>query len=160
MHPLPAKVKRGITPERTRGQARNHSWNYLYGTLTFWIHFKSFAWSDICGSAYRQNVWTESIIKNPRWYKQHIYETVFHMTNVTERSHTSEIWILEVFFVVFRMMKIIILNKTERSVGRNTSNYACQIFCSKSNWNYVSLIFPPKDNCGQNNEQSECLLRP
>jgi hypothetical protein len=24
----------------------------------------------------------------------------------------------------------------------------------------VSLIFPPRDNRGQNNEQSECLIRP
>ena len=24
----------------------------------------------------------------------------------------------------------------------------------------ISLIFPPRDNRGQNNEQSECLLRP
>ncbi len=24
----------------------------------------------------------------------------------------------------------------------------------------LSLIFPPRDNRGQNNEQSECLLRP
>ena len=39
---------------------------------------------------------------------------------------------------------------------------ACQIFCSKSNGEtmHVSLIFPPQDNRGQNNEQSECLLRP
>jgi hypothetical protein len=73
---------------------------------------------------------------------------------------TSEIWIFEVIFVVFRLMKNIIFNKTESFVGRNTSNHASQIFCSKSNWNYVSLIFPPWDNRGQNNEQSECLLRP
>jgi len=57
-------------------------------------------------------------------------------------------------------MKNIIFNKTERFGGRNTSDHACQIFCSKSNWNYASLIFPPRDNRGQNNEQSECLLRP
>jgi len=57
-------------------------------------------------------------------------------------------------------MKNIIFNKTESFVGRNTSDHACQIFCSKSNWNYVSLIFHPRDNRGQNNEQSECLLRP
>ena len=28
-------------------------------------------------------------------------------------------------------MKNIIFNKTERFVGRNTSNHACEIFCSK-----------------------------
>jgi hypothetical protein len=56
-------------------------------------------------------------------------------------------------------MKNIISNKTESFVGRNTSENACQIFCSKSNWKNVSLIFPPRDNRGQNNEQSECLLR-
>jgi hypothetical protein len=26
--------------------------------------------------------------------------------------------------------------------------------------NYVSLIFPPRDNRGQYDEQSQCLLRP
>ena len=50
--------------------------------------------------------------------------------------------------------KNIIFNKTESFVWKNTSDHACQIFCSKSNWNYVSLIFPPRDNRGQNNEQS------
>ena len=57
------------------------------------------------------------------WYEQHIYETM---------SHTSEIWILEVIFVDFRLMKNIIFNKTESFGGRNISNHACQIFCSKS----------------------------
>jgi hypothetical protein len=38
-----------------------------------------------------------------------------------------------VIFVDFRRMKNIIFNKNERFVGRNTSNHACQIFCSKSN---------------------------
>ena len=33
-------------------------------------------------------------------------------------------------------------------------------FAPKVTGNYVSLIFPPCDNRGQNNEQSECLLRP
>ena len=36
-------------------------------------------------------------------------------------------------FVVFRLMKNIILNKIESFVGKNTSDHACQIFCSKSN---------------------------
>jgi hypothetical protein len=40
------------------------------------------------------------------------------------------------------------------------SPFFCQIFCSKSNWNCVSLIFPPRDNHGQNNEESEGLLHP
>ena len=62
------------------------------------------------------------------------------------------------FFIVFRLMKNIIFNKTESFVEKKTS--ACQIFCSKSNWSYVSLIFPPRDNRGQNNGPSECLLRP
>jgi hypothetical protein len=53
-------------------------------------------------------------------------------------------------------MKNFIFNKTKSFVGRNTSDHACQIFCSKSNGKYVSLIFPPRDNHGQNNEQSEC----
>ena len=57
-------------------------------------------------------------------------------------------------------MKNIIFNKTESFVGRNTSDNAGQIFCSKSNWNYISLIFPPRDNRGQNHEQSECFLHP
>ena len=48
-------------------------------------------------------------------------------------SHNSEIWIFEVIFVVFRLMKNIIFIKTERFVGRNTCDHACQIFCSKSN---------------------------
>jgi hypothetical protein len=75
-------------------------------------------------------------------------------------TNATEIWIFEVIFVDFRLMKNIIFNKTESFVGRNTCDHACQIFSSKSNWNYVSLIFPPRDNRGQNNEQSECLLRP
>jgi hypothetical protein len=56
--------------------------------------------------------------------------------------------ILEVIFVVFRLMKNIIFNKIESFVGRNTIDHACQIFCSKSNYETVSLIFPPRDNCG------------
>ena len=75
------------------------------------------------------------------------------MTNVT-----SDNWIFVVIFVIFRQKKNIIVNKTERFVGRNTSNHACQISCSKSNWNYVSLIFPLPDHRIQNNEQDECLL--
>ena len=47
-------------------------------------------------------------------------------------SHTSEIWIFEVIFVDFRLMKNIIFNKTESFVGRDTSNHARQIICSKS----------------------------
>jgi hypothetical protein len=39
----------------------------------------------------------------------------------------------KVNFVVFRLMKNIIFNKTESFAGRNTSDHACQIFCSKSN---------------------------
>ena len=46
---------------------------------------------------------------------------------------TSENWIFEMIFVDFRLMKNIIFNKTESFVWRNTSNHACQIFCSKSN---------------------------
>ena len=38
-----------------------------------------------------------------------------------------------VIFVVFRLMKNIIFNKPDSFVGRNTSDHACQIFCSKSN---------------------------
>ena len=53
------------------------------------------------------------------------------MTNVTERSHTSKIWIFEVNFVVFRLMKNIIFNKTKSFLGRNTSDHVYQIFCSK-----------------------------
>ena len=45
-----------------------------------------------------------------------------------------EICIFEVIFLDFRRMKNIISNKTESFVAqRNTSNHACQIFCSKSN---------------------------
>ena len=46
---------------------------------------------------------------------------------------TSEIWIFEVIFVDFRLKKNIFFNVAESFVGRNTSNHACQIFCSKSN---------------------------
>ena len=55
------------------------------------------------------------------------------MTNVTSRSHISEIWIFEVIFVDFRLMKNVIFNKTESFIGRNTSDHTCQIVCSKSN---------------------------
>jgi hypothetical protein len=54
------------------------------------------------------------------------------MTNVTSRSHISEIWIFEVIFVDFRLMKNVIFNTTESFVGRNTSNHARQITSSKS----------------------------
>ena len=47
-------------------------------------------------------------------------------------SHTSEIWIFEVIFIVFRLMKNIIFNKTDIFVGGNTCDHACQICCSKS----------------------------
>ena len=53
-------------------------------------------------------------------------------------------------FVVFRLMKNIIFNKTESFGGRNTSNHACQIFCSKSNcetvyhWFFLLEITVPK----------------
>jgi hypothetical protein len=57
-------------------------------------------------------------------------------------------------------MKNIIFNKTKSFVGRNTSEHACQIFCSKSNWNYVSLIFSPRDNRGQNNETISMFAPP
>ena len=39
----------------------------------------------------------------------------------------------EVIFVAFRLMKNIIFNKIESFVGRNTSDHACQMFCSKCN---------------------------
>jgi hypothetical protein len=63
--------------------------------------------------------------------------------------------LISLIFVDFRLMKNIIFNKTERFVGRNTSNHACQnfIFYSKSNCETI-LIFPPRDNRGQNNKQS------
>jgi hypothetical protein len=55
----------------------------------------------------------------------------------------------------------LLFNKTESFVGKNTSDHSCQIFCSKSNSEAMYHWFsPPRDNCGQNNEQSECLLRP
>ena len=74
------------------------------------------------------------INKNSRWYEQHIYETVCHMTKIR---------IFEVFFVVFIPIKNIIFNKTENIIRRNTSDHGCQISCSKSNcetmynWFYI-----------------------
>ena len=41
----------------------------------------------------------------------------------------------EVIFVGFRLMKNIIFNKTKGFVGRNTDDHACQIFCTKNNYN-------------------------
>ena len=38
----------------------------------------------------------------------------------------------EVIFVGFRLMKNIIFNQTKGFVGRNSSDHARQIFCSKS----------------------------
>ena len=52
-----------------------------------------------------------------------------------------EIWIFEVIFVVFKLLKNIIFNKIIIFVGRNTSNHACQIFCSKSNCETVHHWF-------------------
>ena len=67
--------------------------------------------------------------------------SIFMKLYVTWPTWPKEIGIFEVIFVVFRLMKNIVFNKTESFVGRNTSDRACQIVCSKSNWNYVSLIF-------------------
>ena len=39
----------------------------------------------------------------------------------------------EVIFISFRLMKNIIFNKNNIFVGRDTSDHACQIFCTKSN---------------------------
>jgi hypothetical protein len=41
-----------------------------------------------------------------------IFMTLCHMTNMTKRSHTSEILIFEVIFVDFRLTKNIFFNKT------------------------------------------------
>ena len=60
---------------------------------------------------------------------------------------TSEIWIFEMIFVVFGLMKNIIFNKTKSFVGRNTSDHACQIICSKSNCETMyHWLFPSRDN--------------
>jgi hypothetical protein len=64
----------------------------------------------------------------PLIWTAYLWNCVCHMTN-----NTSTIWIFEVIFVVFRLMRNIIFKKTESCVGRNTSDHACQIFCSKSN---------------------------
>jgi hypothetical protein len=69
---------------------------------------------------------------NPRWYEQHIYETTTWPTwpkgHIPQRFEFSK-W----FIVVFRLMKYIIFNESERFVGTHTSDQACQIFCSKGN---------------------------
>ena len=44
-------------------------------------------------------------------------------------------------FCILRLMMNIILNMTDRFVGRNTSNHACLIFCSKSNCETVYRWF-------------------
>ena len=41
--------------------------------------------------------------------------------------------ICEMIVLVFRLMKNIIFYKIKFFVGRNTSDHACQIFCSKNN---------------------------
>ena len=43
----------------------------------------------------------------------------------------------EVIFAGFRLMKNIIFNKTISFVGRITSDHACQIFRTKSNYETV-----------------------
>ena len=78
-----------------------------------------------------------------------------------DQRHIPQIFeFSKLIFVVFRLMKNIIFNKTESFVRRNTSNHAFKIYCSKSNCETILLILYPRDNGGQNNEQSECLLRP
>ena len=54
----------------------------------------------------------------PTWPKGHI-----------PKKFEFSKWFLE----FLRLMKNIIFNKTKSFVGRNTSNHACQIFCSNSN---------------------------
>ena len=86
--------------------------NRLKGNLRYYL------WADLRSSKIpvdMNSIFTKLYITWPTW------------------SHTSEIWIFKVIFVVFRLMKNIIFNKTESFGGRNTSNHAYYIFCSKGN---------------------------
>ena len=80
--------------------------------------FRHYLWADLRSSKIpvdMNSIITKLYITWPTW------------------SHTSEIWIFKVIFVVFRLMKNIIFNKNERFGGGNTSNHAYYIFCSKGN---------------------------
>ena len=58
-------------------------------------------------------------------------------------------------------MKNIIFNKTKSFIGRNTSEHACQIFCSKSNCETMyHWFFSPQDNRGQINETISMFAPP
>jgi uncharacterized membrane protein YecN with MAPEG domain len=67
---------------------------------------------------------TQGIVLLIEWKKKIPFDmnSIFMNLYVTWPTYISEIWIFEVIFVVFRLMKNIILNKTESFVGRNTSD--------------------------------------
>jgi hypothetical protein len=66
-------------------------------------------------------------------YKLHVVLTIFMKLYVTwpmwPKRHIPQTF----DFVAFRLMKNIIFNKIESFVERKTSEYACQMFCSKCN---------------------------
>ena len=75
-----------------------------------------------------------------RWFKNNTRNRFWQVKWNSDKM-AQALWIFKVIFAVLRMMKNIIFNKTESFIGRNTSDHACKMFCSKRNWNYVSLIF-------------------
>ena len=66
-------------------------------------NLKSWIRPWICGSAYWQYLWAELIIKNPRWYEQHYYETVCHMTqcHIPQKFEFSKWFLLDWCRIVF-----------------------------------------------------------
>ena len=67
------------------------------------------------------------------WYRNVSHRCRSVLVPICPGAEVSRILsIFVVIFVIFRLMKNIIFNKTESFVGRNTSDHACQIFCTKS----------------------------
>jgi hypothetical protein len=67
--------------------------------------------------------------KSPLIWTAYLWNCMSH--DQRDQGHIPQKF--EVIFVGFRLMKNIIFNKTKSFAGRNTSDQACQIFCSKSN---------------------------
>ena len=59
-----------------------------------------------------------------------IFMKLYVTCSMWPKGHISQKFEFSKFFVVFRPMMNIIFNTTESLRGRNTSNHACQIFCS------------------------------
>jgi hypothetical protein len=77
-----------------------------------------------------------SLIKNNILHQFKNYKNHFENSNfwgMWPLDHVGHVTYSFINMLFISTMKNIVFNKTENFVGRNTSDHACQIFCSKSN---------------------------